>query len=113
MRTAASIRWGLFADGCGVAGSGRRRRARRAGGRGDRGGKLGEQLAVQFGGVFGVDPAGVGVGQGLLVGALFTQAAVQLGQFGGGGVFGGSAATGEDGVGELVGVVVGGVAAGA
>jgi hypothetical protein len=46
------------------------------GGRGDRGCELGEQLAVQLGGVFGVHPAGVGLGEGLLVGALGGQAVV-------------------------------------
>ena len=68
---------------------------------------------VQAGGVFGVHPEGVGAGQGVLVGPLFVQAAVQVGQVGGGGFFGAPAAPAQDGGGELLGVLVGGVAAGA
>jgi hypothetical protein len=54
----------------------------------------------------------VGAGQGVLVGPLFVEAAVQVGQVAGGGYFGGSAAPAEDGVGELVCVLVGGGTAG-
>src|SRR5271166_2779394 len=54
----------------------------------------------------------MGAGECLLVGALLVEAAVQVGQLGAGGLLGGPAGCVEDGVGELLGVVLGGVAAG-
>ena len=81
-------------------------------GGGDGGGELVKELVVEFGGVFGVHPQGVGAGECLLVGALLVEAAVQVGQLGAGGLFGGPAGCAQDGVGELLCVLLGGVAAG-
>ncbi|ORV19716.1 hypothetical protein AWB97_25315 [Mycobacterium intracellulare subsp. chimaera] len=67
---------------------------------------------MQLGGVFGVHPAAMRLGESLLVGALFDEPLVQLGEFCSGRAFSGSTAAGQDGVDELAGVVVGGVAAG-
>jgi hypothetical protein len=72
-----------------------------------------EQVAVDFCGVFGGDPVGVGVGQVVLVVALVVVAPVQFGQLGGGGLLGGSTATVKDCASKIFGALAGGVAAGA
>ena len=74
------------------------------------GGELIEQAAVNFGGVFGADPVGVGVGQVVLLGALLVVTAGEVGELVGGGGFGGACAAGKDRVGKFGGVGVGGVA---
>lgn len=79
---------------------------------GDGGVELAEQLVVQFCGVFGVDPEFVGVGEGVLVGPLVVLEAPQFGEFVSSAAFGRSAAA-QDVLGESLGVLVGGVAAGA
>jgi hypothetical protein len=59
------------------------------GGRRRGGSELVEQPVVEFGGVFGLHPGGVGALQGVLVGSLVAELAVQVGQLCGGGLFGG------------------------
>ena len=80
-------------------------------GGGDLAGELSQKAVMGVAAVFGGHPFGVGVGQLVLVGALFAVVVMQLGEFGGHRGLGRSAAESEDRVGEGGHLIAGSVAA--